>query len=126
MTPFELSCLSRCGRSDKFFWAVKEVTVLNILQFSPDFVRENKFDSVISAEVHSFDDIFEVPFMRKPAQKNYILMIVLKIYTPNMMGRLAGKVRYPESIILYMGYASSSRLWCKMIWRKETAASWEL
>lgn len=32
---------------------------------------------------------------------------VLIIYSPNMIGRLAGKVRYPEFIDWYMGCGAS-------------------
>ena len=90
-------------RSNKFIRRYKIVELFDIFKLPSDFVWKHKLYSVACMQVDSFNHILKVPFMYDPSRKDFIIRSVPNISRPIMMGRLAGNVRYPESLSMYKG-----------------------
>ena len=83
--------------------------LFSILQLSPDFVWKGKHHIVFWEEINSLNDVFVVPFVKDPAKEDLVKTMVRPIYNPIIMGRLAGKVRYPNLVLFYKGCIESGR-----------------
>lgn len=70
--------------------------VLGIFEFPAYLVGEDELDDVALLEVDAFDDVLVVSFVEDPAEENCVVDGLLKSSAPIMIGRLAGKVRYPN------------------------------
>ncbi len=68
---------------------------ISIFESSSDFIWKSEEDKVVIAEVYSLDDEFVVLFIENPCKENCINTKLPHIYVPIMIGKLAGKVKYP-------------------------------
>ena len=88
-------------RSHKIFRMYERVTGFSILHLSSYFVRKSEFNKILSIEINSFYDILVMSFVKDPGKENYLKKYLPPIYTPIMIGKLAGKVRYPVLSTFY-------------------------
>jgi hypothetical protein len=83
-------------RRDKFLGIVEKMRILSIFKLPANFVGEDELDDVPLLEVDAFDDVLVVSFMEDPPEENCVIDVLLKSSAPIIIGRLAGKVRYPN------------------------------
>ena len=70
---------------------------------SPDFVGKAELYIIWLTKIDSFNNIFEVPFVKYPWKEDYLKGLVPPISMPIIIGRLAGKVKYPIYNVVYRG-----------------------
>lgn len=83
---------------------MEQMSRLSILQFPPNLICKNKLNEILSVEINPLNDKLVMLFMEDPSKEHLIIDLLHKNSRPNIIGRLAGKVKYPELTIAYMGY----------------------
>lgn len=104
------------GRSDQFFRSNEIVEFFDIFEFPSDFVRKNELHSIAWMQINSLNHILKVSLMNDPSPKYWVIRYVPKSSRPIMIGRLAGKVRYPALQTIYKDYFG---------WDKPTLSLWQ-
>ena len=72
-------------------------------EFSPDFVGKTELYIVWLTKIDSLNNVFEVSFVEYPWKEDYLKGLVPPISMPIIIGRLAGKVKYPIYNVVYKG-----------------------
>ena len=88
-------------RSDKIISSDELMTVLNVLKSSSDFVGKEELHFRPRHKVNPLNHILKMSLMYNPPGENWIIGYILNISSPIMMGRLAGKIRYPLLSVKY-------------------------